>query len=375
MTFIYVQDILPIIITAIIFSLLATLHRVLLPNQYSSFIQFKGEEDEKRSVQSTGIRILYLMGGSLFLHVIGFSTRQILLGIFVACFLNVWPAIIEYHLLKLNKPKIEWLLLLGYVCFIGFSMLVGYVTLNLLLPSFTGEDEAIWLSNSWISIIVSIFLMILPIPTEALIARFTHVVMEEKIDTFEEEVLIIERELNIKYPRIERNKHTIDETAKTYNINPKLLTVILKLEIFYRDRIYYSVSEKLLCTVFKSLAIKIDASIGIAQIKISTAEKILNQDPLDFIGELPKDKFNIDLCGRYLHNLIEEYNNSNIEDVSSDEGCNDIYNFIARMYLGSAANSHKRTVLIYSAVLRSVLSDNDLAYTNRIEYSNDVFCK
>ena len=84
MTFIYYKDIFPIIISWFIFFLLAASHRILLPNQYGSFLQFKEEENTKKTVQSSSIRILYLIIGTLFLHlVLSFTKKQIIIGVFI----------------------------------------------------------------------------------------------------------------------------------------------------------------------------------------------------------------------------------------------------------------------------------------------------
>jgi hypothetical protein len=118
MTLVYLTDLIPILISLFMFSLLAMGHRVLLPAKYSAFLQFKEEEDVNKTVQSTSIRIIYLIVGTSFLNLIlGFNEKQIGIGVFVACFLNIWPAIIQNQLLKLNKNKTEWLVLMGYVVF------------------------------------------------------------------------------------------------------------------------------------------------------------------------------------------------------------------------------------------------------------------
>ena len=70
MTLIYLNDIIPILISYMIFSLLAMAHRVLLPNKYSAFLQFKEDEDVSRTIQSTSIRIIYLIAGTCFLNLI-----------------------------------------------------------------------------------------------------------------------------------------------------------------------------------------------------------------------------------------------------------------------------------------------------------------
>lgn len=92
MEFIYFADLIPILISWIMFSFLATAHRVLLPNKYSAFLQFKEDENVNRTIQSASIRMLYLIIGTCFLNMfIGFNEKQIGMGIFIACFLNVWP--------------------------------------------------------------------------------------------------------------------------------------------------------------------------------------------------------------------------------------------------------------------------------------------
>lgn len=58
MVLIYYTDVVPILISGVIFSMLAMAHRVLLPNKYSAFLQFKEEEDVNKTIQSTAIRVM-----------------------------------------------------------------------------------------------------------------------------------------------------------------------------------------------------------------------------------------------------------------------------------------------------------------------------
>jgi hypothetical protein len=98
MGLIYVSDVVPILTSGLIFSMLAMAHRVFLPNKYSAFLQFKEEEDVNKTVQSTIIRIIYLIVGTCVLNILfGFGEKQICIGIIGACFLNVWPAIIQHY--------------------------------------------------------------------------------------------------------------------------------------------------------------------------------------------------------------------------------------------------------------------------------------
>lgn len=364
MALIYTKDLLPIVCSAIFFSLLAVGHRVLIPNKYSSFLQFKQDEDVKRTAQSTAIRILYLMLGTIVLYYLcGFTNQQIAIGIFISCFLNIWPAIIQYQLLRMRKSKAEWLLLFGYICFIGFSILVAEMTIEVLLPILKGEEQLFWLDNQFISILAALITIIIPVPAEMILAKFTHVVIIQKIDTFLEEVYILEKQLNMRYPQLESDKYLIDDVAKECNINVKLLKTILQLEIIYRERMYYRGLEWFLCRFLKGFAVRKDISVGIAQIKISTAQKILRQNPKDFIQELTKNEVNIKICGKYLRQLIERYGYlTETGDFYVQEHYHDVFDYIACEYLGGIPETKERTVLIYSAVLRSVLSELPLSY-------------
>lgn len=364
MVFLYFRDLIPTFVASVLFSALAMAHRILIPTKYSSFLQFKQEENEIKTAQSTVIRIIYLILGTLFLYKIGhFTEIQIATGIFISCFLNIWPVVIEHHLLKIAKTKTEWLLLLGYFSFIIFSILVEFITTRLLLPILSGDESIYWLDNQAISLFVSLVVVAIPIPVETIIAKFTHVVIVQRIDTFKEEVYICEKQLNMDYISINNNKYKIDDIAKDNDINIKLIETVIKLECFYRGRLYYRFVENILTKYFCKYAIKKDISVGIAQIKISTAQKILHQNPYLFLRKLCNDETNIELCGKYIKSLMDEYFYlKSVQDYSVNNLFIDIYDYIACQYLGGEPENKEKTILVYSAVLRSVLSDSPLYY-------------
>ena len=86
-----------------------------------------------------------------------------------------------------------------------------------------------------------------------------------------------------------------------------MLETVLKLEIFYRGRIYNRILEKIICRFFPKIAIKKNISVGIAQIRISTAEDILRKDASSFLGEICNDEFNIKICAKLIKKIINEY--------------------------------------------------------------------
>lgn len=375
MTLIYLKDIIPILISYMMFSLLAMAHRVLLPNKYSAFLQFKEDEDVNRTIQSTSIRIIYLIAGTCFLNlVLGFNEKQIGIGIFIACFLNVWPAIIQNQLLKLRKNRTEYLILLGYLVFIGASVFVGVMTVRLFIPLLQGDTTVYWLDNQAISILSSLILMVVPVSAEVIIAKFARIVVTQTIDTFIEEVYILEKQLNMECSQVENNRYLIDRVARENDINVALLETILRLEIFYRGRMYNKLLENCACKYFSTLAIKKNISVGVAQIKISTAARLLKENPHSFIKRLCNDDFNIELCAKLLKDIMDQYEDM-LERGSYDcEDYEDVFDYIACEYMGAYAEHKDKTALIYSAVLRSFMKEEPLYYTGSEQMERCLVC-
>lgn len=363
MEFIYFADLIPILISWIMFSSLAMAHRVLLPNRYSAFLQFKEDEDVNRTIQSASIRMLYLIIGTCFLNMfIGFNEKQIGMGIFIACFLNVWPAIIQNQLLKLRKNKTEWLILAGYTVFILTSVCVEILTVRIFIPVLKGDKSLYWLDNQAITILFSLMMIVIPVSLEAIIARFARIVVVQTIDTFIEEVYILEHQLNMECIPIERNKYLIDRVARENDINVLLLETILRLEIFYRDRLYNRILEKCICNYFSEIAIKKNISVGLAQIRILTAAEILKENPRSFIKKICDDDLNIEVCAKLLKKLINQYEDMFELNSYQYEEYEDVYDYIACEYRGAYAWQKDKTTLIYSAVLRSFMKDKNLYY-------------
>ena len=240
MVLIYYSDIIPILFSCVVFSMLAFAHRIFIPGKYSAFLQYKEEENARKTIESTSIRMCYMiLGTSCLSEFLRFSEKQIIIGIFLACFLNVWPAIIQNQLLKFKKTKSEWLTLLGYILFILFSMLIGMGAIRLFIPLIKGDITVYWFDNQGITIIVSLILIAFPITIESIMAKSSRIVIVNNINTFLEEIYIVERQMQLDSILLNRNKYTIDKIAREYDISATLLEAILRLEIFYRGRMYY----------------------------------------------------------------------------------------------------------------------------------------
>lgn len=205
MVLIYLSDLIPILVSWVMFSVLAMAHRISIQAKYSAFLQFKEEEDVNKTIQSTSIRIIYLIIGTSFLKLLlGYTEKQIGIGIFIACFLNIWPAVIQNQLLKLRKNRTEWLILCGYFLFIATSIFVEIMTIRLFIPLLKGDTTVYWLDNQAITMFFSLILLAFPVTVETILSKFARIVVVQTIDTFVEEVYILEHQLNIECPLYRR---------------------------------------------------------------------------------------------------------------------------------------------------------------------------
>ena len=70
---------------------------------------------------------------------------------------------------------------------------------------------------------LSLILMAFPITIEAILSKFTRIVVVQTIDTFVEEVYILEHQLGMDNYLINKNKFVIDNAARENDINTVLL--------------------------------------------------------------------------------------------------------------------------------------------------------
>lgn len=368
MSLIDTKDIVPILLTAIVFSSLSVVHRVFFPKHYSSFVQFSYEYDTKKSIKSTSIRIIYVIAGTLFLYnIIGLNEKSIYLGIFLSSFLNVWPAVIQFKLISPLITLRKLIQLLGYIFFIIMSVSIAWCTINIFIPLALGYGGYEFFDNKVLEIGFALLSLIVPISLESFIGKISVITIDLDIDTFRGEAYILKQRINTDHPAIEKNKYIIDNVAKENNISVDLLNTIIKLELIYRGDVSIYIAEKILCKFFRKFAIKKDISVGIAQIKISTAQKVLRQNPEKIVENLLDDEFNISVCGKILNIIINKYDFLKSQDDLPD-GIDDISEYVACEYLGGFFYEKSQTVLLYESVLYSCVSCTEgWAYSGSFE--------
>jgi len=97
----------------------------------------------------------------------------------------------------------------------------------------------------------------------------------------------------------------IIECSNLHEINPKLLYGVLLIEYVNRGNWRTRTIESVLVKYFIHTAVKLDMSIGIGQIRISTAKQFLTDVDSPNMGrKLLEDKFSIEVCARILSHYI-----------------------------------------------------------------------
>jgi hypothetical protein len=88
--------------------------------------------------------------------------------------------------------------------------------------------------------------------------------------------------------------------SKANNINVDILFSILIIEKMNRGDLWSRILERTAAFISPKLVIKLDLSIGLGQIKISTAQKVSNVPPQKLIIDLLKPELNIEIVSRLL---------------------------------------------------------------------------
>ena len=187
-----------IIFIILLVSIAARIHQVSLPKSYSSILDFRYSKDVARTIKSSSIRLGYLSVISMAASIIGIHNEEILIGVGTAAFLNVWPPIMQYRLLFIFENKAEKnRLLFGYICFICFSILFSYISIEYILKSLQGESVFGVTDSKGFEILISLLFSGLAINAETILSRFAKFEYSLDIETYRTdlEILLVQVEI------------------------------------------------------------------------------------------------------------------------------------------------------------------------------------
>jgi glycerophosphoryl diester phosphodiesterase len=171
-------------------------------------------------------------------------------------------------------------------------------------------------------------------------------------------------------------KKLINDMSDKNNIDSEILMTILLIEEFNRGSICHQLQEKFLVSLFPGIVLKKDMSLGLGQIKLSTASRLLDVSKGEALPLLMNPIKNIEICARYLALLLKQYNefidqynkaldvNSAMNPISKKDKSVlslggyiiqydfDEFDYIAKNYLGTI-NYKQYEGLLYAAIIRN----------------------
>ena len=330
---------------AFVMNIAARLHQIFLPRSYSSILDFRYSGDVARTIRSSSIRLIYVALISIGFYVLGLSAKEIYLGVFISAFLNVWPAVVQYKLIAFAASPDKLKLLLGYAAFVIFSVAFSYLSINYIYRSFAGDRVFGVVESKGVDILVSLMAAAGLCSVETVIGKFAHVKKHMDIESFRVDKELLLDRVYLEEIRIDEYCYEIQNASDKYGISDNLLKYLLVLEYIYRGQWYIRLIERVICrfSIFYSFAIRKDLSMGLAQIKISTAKELLKCNPRSFIPKMCDPAFSIDLCAAYISKMLEDYDQNEITE--------NVYDYIASEYLSGLNDRDSEIVRLYSVIL------------------------
>lgn len=344
----------------IVLMILNSIQFVIKPADYFSTRSVVVNFDKNRVLKSsfTKIIITFIVSG-LFLW-LGFSKKIILTGFISKELLQIW---VSFSYLKIfskwNKFKLKYF----FICVLSFalSLLYAWWCLYQLIPAFTKDKELIVFSNDAVTTLLSIILYVIPISIDYAIIPKRIGVKYNDIDSLHADLIVLRNLIELECAYIDSYENEIEKYSKENNIPKQLLYSVLCLEYTNRSSVFYKWIEKLLVKTFKGIVVKKDISIGLAQIKPSTAKEVLKESPYEFIDKMLGNVFSVELCAKLLRLILDEYE-EDYKKHTENNWCFDdnVFSYIASKYLCGCKTSYRRNTLLYESIISNMCRDSDI---------------
>lgn len=148
---------------------------------------------------------------------------------------------------------------------------------------------------------------------------------------------------------IDQRIDKINKYASIYNLDWRELYGILLLEYVNRGSWITRNTERVVVSLFTQSAINLDLSIGIAQIKISTAKKFYPDSDIKIIAKkLLVDEFNIHLCAQ----IINKY-------YLSPHKNNKLLGLVKQYTTGNKNTKENLSIAIYYTLLKWIIDEHN----------------
>ncbi|MFC6465453.1 hypothetical protein ACFP65_10790 [Marinilactibacillus sp. GCM10026970] len=327
--------------------------KIFLRESYTSIYDVLIFKNKKESVYSFVYRILIIVLINVISIYLGIPTIILYGSLILGSVLKVWPSIINNNLIFMPYTKNKTIALLRSLIYVLSTFVILLISEFVFLPILFEQDQYYITENSGIQILFSLASFIFAGTIELFFSGNKPEMKYLNIESFKQEVLILNTQLYLESEYIDMYNYEIQKYSNKYNISESLLRGILMLENVNRGSFFTKISERILCRLFPRWVIRTDRSIGIAQIKVSTAKELLKKSPEKFLSTMTNTDFSIKLCAKYLGQLVSESNNPE-----------NIYQYLIYRYMGYANNTKDNRQFLYEAALEAIDQGEIRCYIN-----------
>lgn len=347
-----IHELFSIVCFTVLFLISFTVHRKIIPKGYFSLDEIAYMFDLKRFWTASNIRCFFI-GAIIFLGYYQFDIKSKTVyysALGLVSLIQVFPVIMKYQLYKFWEGTYRFKLFCANIFYVAVLFFMGFACLEFMIPAIQGEKGYIDTVYPSINFVLGIFLYIFPLFIQFSVQRNADFMNSVRINFLHTDTTIMLRNIDLmnrKNSLVIYYKAEIKKNAEFYKMNPELLKSVLLIEEFNRGSLIQSFIERLLINYFPEIVLKQDMSIGFGQVKISTASRLLNISEGKALEELANPIKNIEICARYIRLLINQY----AKNQFRSSVYNDLYDYIAKNYIGAAKATMYNAVL-YAAILR-----------------------
>jgi|GEM_PF-5643518 len=361
------RELLFIMILVCLFFFLFRIHKVIIPKGYFSIYEVTYFFDLKRFWSATNIRYFSIGCIIILMYSLGYQKKiDYYLALGIVGVMQIYPPISNYKLYSFWGKYTKLKLLFAYFFYLFTLLCMGFACLEFVIPSFYGQKGFFDSKYPGVNFMLGAFVYIAPILIDYSIVAKRVLVDESRIEFLHIDTIIMLR--NLKLLEIDKSGvcfnylKDIENFAQHYEVPVELLKSVILIEEFNRGSCFQKLVERILIYCCPEEVKKKDMSIGIAQIKISTASKLLGISKGRALQILINPRLNIKICAHYLRDIIKEYENLSKKNLQARRPLNgpsdrivyriDQYDHIAKRYVG-ADDYADYTSLLYASLLRT----------------------
>ncbi len=356
------ESIVQTVVIALTYLFIIPFQLIIFPMNYYSVKESIYSSSIKKATKSILIRFIFIFLVCLVAKLLEIDKCSVIWGVTIGSFLCTWPSIYQYQLFIFWKNKSTFIYFVSCIISVLFSLGASVFAFKGILPVVFQESHFYLVENNGISLIFSIISISSPFGMRGLLNKEGQENPYIDSDTFLADLCFTKRKILFENRFEKEYEYEIYESAKKYNITPKLLTTIIQLERINRDILAIRLLEKICVKYLKWYLIKKNATLGVAQIDIKTAKDYFHAAPEKYLSQMLDVSTGIDLCAFRIRKILEAYDGIDIDnetykqyedllDTNHTSLDQKLSIYLASEYVCNARLSLRKFVMIYATLI------------------------